>query len=294
MTTKAGPLATVLPVAAIGLVLLMAWYAGAVWLNAPQAVEALDRAHAGWTVADLVHQTLSMKRPVLPTPDQVLADLRQSLLGYPVTSIRNLAYHAAVTARSAVLGFTLGLVLGTLLAVGIVHLRTLESSLMPWVIVSQTIPVLAIAPMVVVILGNLGFSGTLPKAVISMYLCFFPITIGLVKGLRSTDPLSMDLMRTYHASAGQLFWLLRLPTALPYLFASIKVAMAISLVGAIVAELPTGGTAGLGARLLSGSYYGQTVQIWSALVVSALLSMALVGLAGLAERAVLRRRGGHR
>ncbi|MDR3435021.1 ABC transporter permease [Telmatospirillum sp.] len=282
------------PILIVGLVILVLWYAGALGLNAPQSIEALNRTGNAWTTQDLVVRTMTMKRPVLPTPDQVLNDFCQSLFSYPLTSVRNLAYHAAVTASSALSGFVLGLLLGTLLAVGIVHVKTLDSSLMPWVIISQTVPILAIAPMVVVIFGNLGFTGLAPKAVISMYLCFFPITIGLVKGLRSTDPLAQDLMRTYSASTAQVFWLLRLPSSLPYLFASIKVAIAISLIGAIVAELPTGGTAGLGARLLSGSYYGQTIQIWSTLVMSAFLGLALVGLAGLSERLVLGRAGSKR
>jgi NitT/TauT family transport system permease protein len=173
------------------------------------------------------------------------------------------------------------------LALGIVHVRTLEKSLMPWVIASQTVPILAIAPMIVVVLGNIGLTGLLPKAVIAMYLCFFPITIGLVKGLRSPDPLQLDLMRTYSASPTQTFWKLRWPAAMPFLFTSLKVAISIALVGAIVGELPTGAQAGLGARLLAGSYYGQTIQIWSALVVSAVLGMGLVALIGFVERVTL-------
>lgn len=287
MTTDATPRQRVLPVAVMALLLVVLWYAGALWLNAPQTVEALNRAGTPWTTADLIHSAFAMKRPVLPTPDQVAQDLWHSLTGYPVTSIRNLLYHTGVTAGSALTGFALGVVLGIALAAGIVQVRTLESSLMPWVIASQTIPILAIAPMVVVILGNMGFTGLLPKAVISMYLCFFPITIGMVKGLRSADPLTLDLMRTYSASTTQTFRLLRLPAALPFLFASLKVAVAASVVGAIVAELPTGGQAGLGARLLSGSYYGQTVQIWSALIMSAVLSVVLVSAVGLVERVVL-------
>ena len=153
-------------------------------------------------------------------------------------------------------------------------------------------PILAIAPMIIVVLGNLGFTGLMPKAVISMYLCFFPITIGMVKGLRSPDPLQLDLMRTYSASSTQIFWKLRWPASTAFLFTSLKVAIAISLVGAIVGELPTGAQAGLGARLLSGSYYGQTVQIWSALFMAAFLGMILVALVDLAEGFTLRRMGG--
>jgi NitT/TauT family transport system permease protein len=166
--------------------------------------------------------------------------------------------------------------------------RTLDRSLLPWIIASQTIPILAIAPMIIVVLGNIGFTGLLPKAIISMYLCFFPVAIGMVKGLRSPDPLQLDLMRTYSASPAQVLWKLRSAASVPFLFASLKVAIGISLVGAIVGELPTGGQEGIGARLLSGSYYGQTIQIWSALVMAALLGVVLVALVALAERATLR------
>src|SRR5207244_8934482 len=112
-------------------------------------------------------------------------------------------------------------------------------SLMPWIIASQTVPILAIAPMIIVVLGNLGFTGLLPKSVISMYLCFFPIAIGMVKGLRSPDPLQLDLMRSYSAARRQVLWKLRWPASVPFLFASTKVAMAIMLVDGIVREMPT-------------------------------------------------------
>jgi len=197
-----------------------------------------------------------------------------------------------VTLSSTLLGFVMGTILGVALAVAIVHSRTLDRSMMPWIIASQTIPILAIAPMIIVVLGNLGLTGLLPKAVISMYLCFFPVAIGMVKGLRSPDPLQLDLMRTYSANPTQTFWKLRWPASMSFLFPSLKVAVAISLVGAIVGELPTGAQEGLGARLLSGSYYGQTVQIWSALLMAALLGMVLVWAVGLIERVVLRHMGG--
>jgi NitT/TauT family transport system permease protein len=162
---------------------------------------------------------------------------------------------------------------------------------MPWIIASQAVPVLALAPIVIVALGALGMTGLMPKAIISAYLCFFPVAIGMVKGLAAPDALSRDLLRTYSATPAQIFWTLRVPTSLPYLFAGLKVAVAASVVGAIVAELPTGAQAGLGARLLAGSYFGQTLQIWSALAVAAIVSAFLVGLLGLAERLVARRMG---
>ena len=136
-------------------------------------------------------------------------------------------------------------------------MQTLDRSLMPWIIASQTVPILAIAPMIIVILASVGVTGLVPKALISMYLCFFPVTIGMVKGLRSPDPLQMDLMRTYNASRWQVFWKLRVPASIPFLFASLKVAVAISLVGAIVGELPTGAEGGLGSRMLAAPTMGR-------------------------------------
>ena len=163
---------------------------------------------------------------------------------------------------------------------------------MPWIIASQTMPILAIAPMIIVVLGSMGFVGLVPKAIISAYLCFFPVTIGMVKGLTSPDPLHLDLdAHLQRHRPGQIFWKLRWPSRSSILFASLKVAVALSIVGAIVGELPTGAQAGLGARLLSGSYYGQTVQIWAALVVAAFVAGLSVAAVGLAERLDARAHG---
>jgi NitT/TauT family transport system permease protein len=206
-------------------------------------------------------------------------------------SKRSLFYHSWITFSATALGFVLGTALGVALAIGIVYNRTMDMSVMPWVIASQTIPILAIAPMIIVVLNAVGISGLLPKAMISMYLSFFPVVVGMVKGLRSPTPMQLDQMRTWNASANQTFWRLRLPSSMPYLFTSLKVGMAASLVGAIVGELPTGAVAGLGARLLAGSYYGQTIQIWSALIMAATLAAVLVGLIGLIQRITLKRMG---
>jgi NitT/TauT family transport system permease protein len=141
------------------------------------------------------------------------------------------------------------------------------------------------------VLYSIGVQGTLPKAIISAYLSFFPVVVGMVKGLRAPDHMQLDLLRTYSASKGQTFWKLRLPASLPYLFASLKIAMGASLIGAIVGELPTGAVRGLGARLLAGSYYGQTIQIWSALLAAAVLAALLVATISLVERVTLKRMG---
>ncbi len=282
---------SVLPVATVALGVLLLWYLGAWWLNAPGAIErVLDPAGQPWTWPDLLAATLSMERPVLPAPHQVVQDFFSSLVDWPVDSPRNLLYHVAVTGEATLVGFAMGTVLGVVLAALIVHSRTLDRALLPWIVASQTIPVLAIAPIVLVILGSLGFSGLLPKAVIAMYLCFFPVTVAMVQGLRSPQRIETELMHTYAASRWQAFWLLRMPSALPFLFPALRVAIAAGLVGAMVAELPTGAQAGLGARLLTGSYYGNTVQIWSALLMSAFLGLALTAAVALAERLVLRKR----
>jgi NitT/TauT family transport system permease protein len=229
---------------------------------------------------------------LLPRPDQVARTLGMSVFGWPVTSPRNLLFHAAITAEAALYGLAVALILGFVIAIGIVHVRLLDRSLMPWVIASQTVPILAIAPMVVVVLGNLGLSGMPPKAAISGYLAFFPIVVGMVTGLRAPDRMQFDLMRTYSASDAQVFRKLRLPASLSFLFPALKVSVALSVMGAIVAELPTGAQAGLGARLLAGSYYGQTLMIWATLVMAALLSASLLGVTSLAEAALRGWRGG--
>jgi NitT/TauT family transport system permease protein len=279
------------PVVTVLAFLFLGWYALAVLLNAPQVIDRFRNDGIGWTIPQLAGATWSMERPVLPAPHQIARDFYQTVFATPIDSKRSLVYHAGVTVSATLVGFVFGAALGIVLAIGIIHLPVLDRSLLPWIIASQTVPILAIAPMVVVVLGNLGFSGLLPKAVISMYLCFFPVTVGVVKGLRSPDPLQLDLMRTYSASRAQVFRKLRWPSATGFLFASLKVAIAGSLIGAIVGELPTGAQAGLGARLLTGSYYGQTMQIWSALIMASLVGVVLVSIVALVERLVSRRQG---
>jgi NitT/TauT family transport system permease protein len=278
-----------LPIAVVALLIIASWYGLTVLLNAPGAIER-DLADMPWTWKDLVATTMDMKRPVLPAPHQVLLDLWGSLTGWPLNSPRNLLFHTAVTAQSTLVGFVMGTVLGLVLSVCIVHSRTLDKALLPWIVASQSVPVLAIAPIVLVILGSMGLAGVAPKAVIAMYLCFFPVTVAMVQGLRSPQVIETEMMHTYAANRWQSLWMLRLPASLPFLFPALRVGVAAGLVGAMVAELPTGAQAGLGARLLTGSYYGQTVQIWSALVMSALLGLLLTAsMAGL-ERIVLRHR----
>ncbi|WP_077292828.1 ABC transporter permease [Roseibium aggregatum] len=283
---------TVGPVTVVVLAIIALWYVAAVALNTPFQQDMYERAGQNDVgFSQLVTDTLYQERPVLPAPHQVIVEIWDTTVNKKITSKRSLVYHTGITLSSTLLGFLIGTTLGILLAIGIVHSRVLDKSLMPWVISSQTIPILAIAPMIIVVLNAVGISGLLPKAMISTYLSFFPVTVGMVKGLRSPEVIHMDLMHTYSATRFQAFWKLRLPYAVPYLFTSMKIGMAASLVGAIVGELPTGAVAGLGARLLAGSYYGQTVQIWSALLMAAFLAGSLVALIGMIEKRTLKRMG---
>lgn len=277
------------PVMAICAALIAVWYLAAIPLNSIVAQSAIDAAGGGlWNTLDV---SWNLERPVLPGPHQIVAELWNTVFMIAPWKPRSLLFHCWVTLSSTLLGFALGVILGIGLAIAIVHSRLLSKALMPWIIASQTIPILAIAPMIIVVLGSVGLTGLLPKSLISMYLCFFPVAIGMVKGLTSPEIMHHDLMRSYNASAAQILWKLRLPASVPFLFASMKVAIAIALTGAIVGELPTGAVAGVGARLLVGSYNGFTLMIWGALVAASAMAAVLVWLVGFAERKTLARMG---
>lgn len=243
------------PLVTAVMALVMIWYLAAIAMNWTLVRDGFEREETPYTATDILSGTMSAERPLLPAPHQVASAFVDSVFGYPPLAPRSLVYHSLVTITATLLGFVLGAMLGIILALLIVHSRALERSLLPWVICSQMVPILALAPIFIVVLGALGLHGLLPKAIISAYLCFFPITIGMVKGFTSPDPQQMELMRTWSATSRDVLWKLRWPSAVPYLFASLKVAITISLIGAIVAELPTGAEAGIGARLLAGSYY---------------------------------------
>jgi NitT/TauT family transport system permease protein len=277
------------PVTVVCAVLGVVWYAAAIYMNAVVAQPKIDALGGGF--GNVLAVSWGLDRPVIPAPHQIISELWTSVFTIAPWKVKSLLFHVYVTLSSTLLGFVLGTILGIGLAVAIVHSKLLNKSLMPWIIASQTVPILAIAPMIIVVLGSIGLTGLLPKSLISMYLCFFPITIGMVKGLTAPDPMQLDLLRTYNASRSQVLTSLRFPAAVPFLFASLKVAVAIALTGAIVGELPTGAQGGLGARMLGGSYYGQTIQIWAALVAAATVAAGLVYAVGLLERVVGMRMG---
>jgi len=177
---------TGLPVAVLLLAFLILWYGAAWGMNNSAAVErVLAPTGNPWTWQDLLATTWNMERPVLPAPHQIALDFWSGLVDWPLDSPRNLLFHVAVTGETTLVGFVLGTLLGLVLAVLIVHSRTLDRALLPWIVASQSVPVLAIAPMVLVILGSIGLTGVAPKAVIAMYLCFFPVTVAMVQGLCS-------------------------------------------------------------------------------------------------------------
>jgi NitT/TauT family transport system permease protein len=279
------------PVIVILVAIVAIWYIATYAMNAPFQRDLDSRAGRTPGFSEFVVETMTQKKPTLPAPHQVAVDLYQTVVLANPSKPSSLIFHGWVTLSSTLLGFAMGTALGIAIAVAIVHARSLDKSLMPWIITSQTIPILAIAPMVIVVLASIGLKGLVPKALISTYLVFFPVTVGMVKGFRSPDPILLDLMRTYNASRAQIFFKLRVPASVPFLFASMKVAIAVSLVGAIVGELPTGAVAGIGSRLLFGSYYSQTVQMWSALIAGSVMAAVLVTLVGLVDRFVRRQMG---
>ncbi|MEJ2017561.1 MAG: ABC transporter permease [Maritimibacter sp.] len=281
----------IIPILTVLAAIIAIWYGAAIKMNSTWTYDQAARAGTEPGFSEVVADTLAQDRPLLPAPHQVAVELWQTTVEKKITSKRSLVYHGWITLSATLLGFAIGSLAGILLAVGIVHNRAMNLGVMPWAIASQTIPILAIAPMIIVVLNSMGISGLVPKAIIAAYLSFFPVVVGMTKGLRAPDQMQLDLLSTYSASGGQVFWKLRLPSSMPYLFASLKVGVAASLVGTIVAELPSGAVRGLGARLLSGSYYGQTVQIWSALFAAAILAASLVVIVGIIERVTLSRMG---
>lgn len=286
------------PIIAVLILIVVLWYLGAVWMNAAWVYDQAARAGTDVTWSDLIWGAMDQERPVLPPPHQVLAELWKGLTGFAPTSKKSLVYHGLVTLTATFWGFVFGTLLGILMAVGIVRSRALDLGLMPWAIISQTVPIVAIAPMIVVLSNSLGLGDHLgienrlvSKTIIAAYLSYFPVLVGMIKGLRSPDPMQLDLLKTYSATEAQSFLKLRLPASVPFLFASLKVGIAASLVGAIVGELPTGAVEGLGARMLVGSQFGTPIMVWAALFAAAILAGVLILVVRLAESLVLKTMG---
>lgn len=202
--------------------------------------------------------------------------------------IETLIDAAFFTFREALVGFIFGGILGFALGALFAHFGLLERGLMPYVVASQTVPILAIAPMVVIWLQ----AGWLSVAVIAAYLTFFPVTINTLRGLRSPDPMALELMRSYAATRWDILWKLRVPAALPYIFTALKVSATASVVGAIIGELPSGIRGGLGGAILNFNsfYISGPARLWAAILASAVVGILFYLLVTLCEALILRGR----
>jgi NitT/TauT family transport system permease protein len=200
-----------------------------------------------------------------------------------------LTKEALYTFREAAVGFVIGAGFGFWLAVVFERYALLERSLMPYVIISQTIPLVAIAPIIVVWGGRYDWPTWIPAAIIAAYLSFFPVTINTLRGLRSPAPTSMELMRSYAATTNETLWKVQVPAALPYIFTALKVAATASVIGAIVGELPSSLDRGLGRALLTFTYtfISAPEKLFAAVMVSALLGIVFVSLVTYGERLAL-------
>jgi NitT/TauT family transport system permease protein len=199
-----------------------------------------------------------------------------------------LAGQALFTLREALTGFVLGGSLGLLIGIGLVHSQLAERAFVPYVVASQTVPILAISPLIVVATK----AGWVSVAIISAYLTFFPVTIAALRGLRAADARAFELMRSYGASAWAVLWKVRLPSSVPYLFASLRVAAAAAVIGALIGELPSGIPDGLGASLLNyNQYYSAGPErLWATIVMCSLVGLGFVGLVRLSEWLLTRNR----
>ena len=267
--------ASVVAVAVVALVGLWELYHW-VWATAgwtwPFAVNDTSMPHI-WTIYKAFGQPAQVNQPSL---------------------IDVLLHKTAFTAKEAAVGFGIGAVIGFVLAVALVHSRLLQRGFLPYIVASQTVPILAIAPMVVVWVNPklpVALQGWGAVAVIATYLTFFPVTINTLRGLQAADHRALELMRTYAASRWTVLWKLRVPSSLPYLFSALRLSATASVVGAIIGELPTGLQNGLGGAIFNfNQYYSiEPQELWATDVIAALLGIAFFVLVVLAEKAIVRR-----
>jgi NitT/TauT family transport system permease protein len=197
---------------------------------------------------------------------------------------------AFYTWREAAIGFVVGALLGLVLATIFVHSRLLERAVVPYVVASQTIPIVALAPMIVYAFGP----NVTSVVIIATYLTFFPVTIAMIRGLRAPDPRALELMRSYAAGRWAIYRKVRLPASLPYLFTALKIAATASIVGAIIGEGPGGIPDGLGRAIINFNqqYISGPEKLWAAILVSSLLGISFFVVIRVVELIVLRDRSG--
>ena len=210
--------------------------------------------------------------------------------------LRHYLWHYSLfTGKEALAGFVLGAVIGFLLAVVLSHSTLLRRGLLPYIVVSQTVPILAIAPMVVLGLGTKGVSPWISVAVIAAYLTFFPVAINTLRGLNSPDPRALELMRSYAAGRRKILWRLRVPASLPFVFSALKISATASVIGAIIGETPASLQGGLGYAIVNfNQYYStQPANLWATIIACALLGITFYLAVVLLERIVLKRAPEH-
>jgi NitT/TauT family transport system permease protein len=242
----------------------------------------------GWTRPFVVDST------TMPHLHDIVGALFESPQEGGPLLIDLLFHYALFTAKEAAAGFAIGATVGFLLGAVIARFRVLQRGLMPYVVASQTIPILAIAPIVVVGLGSLTIFGWTPKdwlrvAIIAAYLTFFPVTVNTVRGLQSADPAAVELMESYAASEWAVFWKLRVPSAMPYLFAAFKVSATASVVGAVIGELPSSIQDGLGGAIINfNQYYVLNPEnLWATNLIAALLGIGFFLVVVVVEKLVV-------
>ena len=211
-------------------------------------------------------------------------------------SLLRILWHASLfTAKEAALGLVLGGVIGFAIAVVLSQSRVLQRGFIPYIVASQTIPLLAIAPMVVVGLGTKGVRDWVSVAVLAAYLTFFPVTINALRGLESADPRALELMRSYAAGRWRILWKLRVPASLPFLFSAFRIAAPLSIVGAIISEPAASIQGGLGGAIVNfNQYYSiEPQELWATNLIAAIVGISFFLIVVGAERAIVRRAPEH-
>jgi NitT/TauT family transport system permease protein len=245
---------------------------------------------AGWTWPFLVDDS---SMPHIHTIVQAL--FRQPTSGVGDVLVIQLLHAALFTAKEAVVGFAMGASVGFALGVLMSEWRVLQRGFLPYVVASQTVPILAVAPIVVVYLGSLNVAAWFSVAVIAAYLTFFPVAINTLRGLQSTDRRAVELMRAFAANRWRILWKLRVPAALPFIFSALKISATASIVGAIIGEAPSSIQDGLGGYIVNfNQYYTLNPQnLWATNLIAALLGISFFLVVVGAERAVVRRAPEH-
>ncbi|HHO55739.1 MAG TPA: ABC transporter permease subunit, partial [Trueperaceae bacterium] len=213
--------------------------------------------------------------------------IRPFFAKFPFSDQRNIIRAIIYSTLGTLSALALGGLIGIILAILFVLFRPLERALLPWTIASQTIPIIALVPVLLLVLGNFGITiqtSLLPTAIIGAYICFFPIVVSTVKGLRAVDPLTLDLMKSYAASPLEVFMKVRFPAAVPFFFTGIKLGAAAALLGALVAETESNNSRGLGFQILGQVQSGNVADVWILLIISGLLGIGLVAFVNLLQR----------